>query len=100
MAVVVDAIAVGRLDGSAVVDLKRGDLHAIFLVDDTVLIELLRLDRNTRLRQLLVFETDLDVERIGFLQVVHQRLRTGWPDDAKRRGAARIWRRQPAGEPE
>ena len=69
-AAVFDAIAVARLDHVAVVDLEGDHPHAVFLVDHAVAVKLGDVSRDAGERQLLVADTDLDVESICLLQVL------------------------------
>src|SRR5437016_797899 len=55
---VINAIPDGGLNGLPMVDRECGHLHAVFLVDDAILLELLHGDRNSLSRQLLVFQSD------------------------------------------
>src|SRR5215468_1482568 len=93
------AITVTGLDDVAVVDLERDDLHAALLVDHAVAIEFDDICRDPRKRQLLIGDANLDIERVGTLQVLHQLARAGRSDDAVRRLARTKMRFQPAGEP-
>ena len=98
-AAVLEAIAVTRLDHVAVVDLERDHLDAVLIVDDAVAVELADVDRNAGGRQLLVGDADLDVGRVGALEILHQGAGTSRPDHAIRRGARAEMRLEPAGEP-
>src|SRR5215475_16079801 len=81
---VFETIAVAGLDDIAMVDLEGNHFHAALLVDDAVAVELGDVGRNSSGRQPLVRDADLDVERIGPLQILNQLARAGWPDDAVR----------------
>src|SRR5262245_41544824 len=93
------AITVTGLDDVSVVDLERDDRHAVLLVDHAVAIELDDICRDPRKRQLLVGDPNLDIERVGPLQVLHQRARAARSDHAVRRLTRAHTRMQPAGEP-
>src|ERR1700745_1508998 len=92
-------ITVTGLDDVAMVDLERDDLHAALLVDHAVALAFDDVCRDPRKRQLLVGGANLDIERVGALQVLHQLPRAGRSDDAVRRLASPEMRFQPAGEP-
>ena len=82
------------------VDLERENLHPALVVDDPVAIELDGIYRDSRKRQLLVGDANLDVERVGSLQVVHELARAGRSDHAVWCLARTEMRLQPAGEPQ
>src|SRR5262249_56314655 len=81
---VVDAIAVGRLDQSAVVDFKRGDPYAVLVVDDAVACIFGRRDRYAFHGIFLVRVADTNIVGIGALEILHQRHGALRPDDAER----------------
>ena len=83
---ILETIAIAGLNHVAVVNLEGNHLRAALLIDQTVAIELGDVRRNAGERQLLVGEANLDVERVGPLQVVDQLARAGRPDDT-------VWRR-------
>ena len=69
-------------------------------VEVAVVVAWLSITRVQRRRQLFVLQSDLDVQRVSFFQVGHQRLRAERPDDMKWSGPTSPKARQPASEPQ
>src|SRR3954452_16069961 len=88
MALVIDPVAVRRLDLVPVIHLESGHSNAVLLVDDTPGCEFIRNDFDALRRIKLVGDANADVRRICAFQVGHQLLGPGWADDVKRRDAS------------
>ena len=81
------------------VDLEGDHPHAVLLVDQAIVGELLHFDGNALRRELLVGNADLDVGPVGFFQIRHQVFCAGRADDAERLRSPGILGMQPTGQP-
>ena len=97
---VLDAIAIGRLDGIAVIDRERDDGEIAGLINDAVLGELLYRDCDMLARELLVLDPDFDVMRIGRFEMMHESRGADRPDHIKGSPPIAEMRTQPARQPE
>src|SRR3954451_23842348 len=100
MALVIDPVAVRRLDLVPVIDLEGGHSNAVLLVDDTLGCELIRNNFDALRRIMLVGDANTDVSRICVFQVGHQLLGSSWADDMKRRGTSTKRPAEPTCEPQ
>ena len=95
-----DAIAIGRLDQIAVVDLEAADAKPIAIVDDAIAVELVRNDASAGFRQCLVRNADGDVGFERFGHVMHQVPGARRADDPHRARPSAERPAEPAGQPE
>src|SRR6476620_4974645 len=81
------------------IDRKRDNFHPVPLVDNAILFELLDCRRNSFRRELFILDANLDVQRIGPLQIGHQLLCADGADDAKWRSPSSWASNHPSGHP-
>jgi hypothetical protein len=94
--VIVDAVAIGRLD--AVLDRKSGHLDTAVVIDDAVLRELVDVGGDAFRGKMLLRLASSDVGAIGLCETGHQFLGARRTDNVHRLGPMRKRRRQPSGQ--